>query len=103
MKRRLMFLIVATCAISVLGYGLRGSAQQAPASAAEDPASAAANNQAVLSKYCVTCHNERLNTADLRLDRIDIDHPGADADVWEKVVRKVNTGTMPPPNAPQPP
>ena len=38
MKRRLMFLIGATCAISVFGYGLRGSAQQAPASAAANPA-----------------------------------------------------------------
>ena len=37
MKRRLMFLIGATCAISVFGYGLRGSAQQAPASAAANP------------------------------------------------------------------
>ena len=50
MKRRFMFLIGATCAISVFGYGLRGSAQQAPASAAANPASAAANHQAVLSK-----------------------------------------------------
>ena len=45
--------------------------------------------------------NERLKTADLRLDQIDVANPGAAADVWEKVVRKVHTGTMPPPNMPQ--
>jgi hypothetical protein len=56
----------------------------------------------VLDQYCVTCHNERLKTADLRLDRLDVADPGAAADVWEKVVRKVHTGTMPPPNMPQP-
>ena len=64
MKRRLM-LIVATCAICVLGYGLRGSAQQAPASAAVGASPAAANHQAVLSKYCVSCHNERVYTLSL--------------------------------------
>jgi len=62
----------------------------------------AANSRRVLDRYCVTCHNERLKTADLRLDRLDVATPGADADVWEKVVRKVHTGTMPPPNTPQP-
>jgi uncharacterized protein DUF1592/uncharacterized protein DUF1588/uncharacterized protein DUF1587/uncharacterized protein DUF1585/uncharacterized protein DUF1595/cytochrome c len=56
----------------------------------------------LLDRYCVTCHNERLKTADLKLDRIDVDNPGADAEVWEKVVRKVHTGTMPPSNVPQP-
>ena len=55
----------------------------------------------LLDRYCVTCHNERLKTADLRLDRIDVTNPGADAEVWEKVVRKVHTGTMPPSNMPQ--
>ena len=55
----------------------------------------------LVDRYCVTCHNERLKTADLRLDRIDIENPGAEAEVWEKVVRKVHTGTMPPSNMPQ--
>src|SRR5262245_20441246 len=60
------------------------------------------NARRVLDRYCVTCHNERLKTADLRLDRLDLSNPSADADVWEKVVRKVHTGTMPPSNVPQP-
>ena len=96
MKRRLMFLIGATCAISVFGYGLRGSAQQAPASAAANPASAAANHQAVLSKYCVTCHNERVKSGNLALTTLDISTPGKDIESWEKIIRKVGTGAMPP-------
>ena len=66
------------------------------------PADPASSPRRLVDRYCVTCHNERLKTADLRLDRLDVANPGADADVWEKVVRKVHTGTMPPPNVPQP-
>jgi cytochrome c5 len=55
----------------------------------------------VIEKYCVTCHNERVKTANLMLDKADVAHPGAAPDVWEKVMRKVHTGTMPPPNMPQ--
>jgi hypothetical protein len=62
----------------------------------------ASSPRRLLDRYCVTCHNERLKTADLRLDRIDVDNPGSEAEVWEKVVRKVHTGTMPPSNMPQP-
>jgi hypothetical protein len=49
----------------------------------------------------VTCHNERVKTADLMLDRVDITNPGGNPEVWEKVMRKVRIGTMPPPNMPQ--
>jgi mono/diheme cytochrome c family protein len=64
-------------------------------------ATPASSPRRLVDRYCVTCHNERLKTADLRLDRIDIETPGAEAEVWEKVVRKVHTGTMPPSNMPQ--
>jgi len=56
----------------------------------------------VLDRYCVTCHNERLKTAGLTLDQIDVAFPGQRAEEWEKVVRKLRTGAMPPANAPQP-
>ncbi len=72
----------------VLCLQINASAQQTP-------------QRPVLDKYCVTCHNERVKTADLMLDRVDVTNPGANAEVWEKVLRKVRTGTMPPPNMPQ--
>ena len=56
----------------------------------------------MVDRYCVTCHNQRLATADLKLDEADIANPGEAAEVWEKVVRKLRTGMMPPPNMPQP-
>ncbi len=54
------------------------------------------------NQYCIACHNERLKTAGLVLDSRDFEHPAADADVWEKVVRKVQVGMMPPAGVPQP-
>jgi mono/diheme cytochrome c family protein len=73
-----------------------------PASPGPGAATPPSSPRRLVDRYCVTCHNERLKTADLRLDRLDIDNPGVEAEVWEKVVRKVHTGTMPPPNVPQP-
>ena len=52
--------------------------------------------RAMLDKYCVTCHNQRLKTAGLMLDKADVDHAGADAQTWEKVLRKLRTREMPP-------
>ena len=37
----------------------------------------ASSPRRLLDRYCVTCHNERLKTADLRLDRVDVANPGA--------------------------
>ena len=58
--------------------------------------------RAMLDKYCVTCHNERLKTAGLMLDRADVDHAGSGAQTWEKVLRKLKTREMPPPGSPRP-
>ena len=67
-----------------------------------EPAAQQPARRAVLDKYCVTCHNERVKTANLMLDRTDDTNLGAHVETWEKVLRKVRTGTMPPPNMPQP-
>src|SRR6516164_1168706 len=57
---------------------------------------------ALLNQYCVTCHNQRLKTAGLLLDSMDLEHVEKDAAAWEKVVRKVRTGMMPPSGARRP-
>jgi mono/diheme cytochrome c family protein len=58
--------------------------------------------RAVLDRYCVTCHNARLRTANLLLDTIDLEHISASAEVWEKVARKLRTRAMPPAGRPRP-
>src|SRR5215813_832593 len=57
---------------------------------------------AVLQKYCVTCHNDRLKTGGLTLATVDVERPAANAETWEKVIRKLRTRAMPPSNAPRP-
>ena len=59
----------------------------AACSASTDPA-----YREVLDKYCVTCHNQRLKTGGLVLDTMDIGKVPAQAEVWEKVIRKVAIG-----------
>jgi hypothetical protein len=60
------------------------------------------SERAVLDRYCVTCHNDRLRTAGLSLQSADLDQLGRDAEIWEKVAAKLRTRTMPPPSAPRP-
>jgi mono/diheme cytochrome c family protein len=64
--------------------------------------SAAIQPKAVLQQYCIGCHNSRNPTADLALDGVDIDDAAAHPEAWEKVVRKLRTGAMPPAGMPRP-
>ena len=65
-------------------------------------AASADSERALLDKYCVTCHNQRLKTGGLTLDTIDLNKVPAQAEVWEKVTRKLRAGTMPPAGMPRP-
>lgn len=58
--------------------------------------------RAVLDQYCVTCHNERARTAELLLDTADVENIGEGPELWEKVVKKLRTGAMPPAGMPRP-
>jgi mono/diheme cytochrome c family protein len=58
--------------------------------------------QALLDRYCLTCHNERVKAGALLLNQLDVAQAGRDPQVWEKVVRKLRTGMMPPSGAPRP-
>src|SRR4051812_32224559 len=62
----------------------------------------AAEYRALLDKYCVACHNERLKTGGLALEKTDLARVGAHAEVLEKVLRKVRGGAMPPEGRPRP-
>src|SRR5215510_9375259 len=82
--------------------GLAGILVVAGTLQAAQVATPAAEYRATLNRYCVTCHNERLKTAGLMLDRMDVANPPAGAEVWEKVIRKLRTSAMPPAGAPRP-
>src|SRR5262245_37519582 len=72
------------------------------ASAGAQTARPAAAPAAVFEQYCVTCHNPRLKTAGLVLDTSELSHVGTNPEIWEKVVRKLRSGSMPPSTAPRP-
>jgi mono/diheme cytochrome c family protein len=75
---------------------------QAKADAAADAPIA---HQAMVTKYCVGCHNQRNPLpagAPLALDTANLADPGADAATWERVVRKLGVGAMPPLGSPTP-
>lgn len=75
------------------------------AAAASSPSSGPSAQRALANRYCVTCHNERRPTpagAPLMLDKANIDNLAENPDVWEKVVRKVRSGAMPPVGMPRP-
>ena len=93
MTRRPRFLLAAFAA--VLFGGVAAAAGQ-PSDT--DPES----HRALLQRYCVGCHNERLLTGGLALDTVDIGNVGGRADVWEKVAQKLRTRTMPPAGRPRP-
>ena len=78
-------------------------AGSAPAAAGQ-PArvDAAARGAALLERYCVGCHNDRLRTAGLVLDPAALTSVDADPELWEKVVRKLRAGMMPPAGRPRP-
>ena len=81
--------VVGSCVAAVCLVGqARVSAQGAVAPASE--------YRAVLDQYCVTCHSDRLQTAGLTLESFEVEHVGRNAEVWEKVVRKLRTREMPP-------
>jgi hypothetical protein len=56
----------------------------------------------LVSKYCISCHNEKLKTAGLMLDRADAEHPSNSAETWEKVIVKLRSRAMPPPGIRRP-
>jgi len=92
---RVVTIALAGLALSVgLYVDARASAPQA--------APQASSQRQMIDRYCVTCHNQKLKTAGLMLDKADVASPGAAGEIWEKVVRKLRTSTMPPPNMPQP-
>lgn len=73
-----------------------GAAQTAHSSG--DPEAA----QKLVTRYCFACHNSKLKSGDVTIEGLKATDVPADADTWEKILRKVRTGEMPPPKLPRP-
>jgi mono/diheme cytochrome c family protein len=71
-------------------------------SGASPAVASAGGAKALVDTYCVTCHNDRLKTANLSLQGLDLAVVPEHAETWEKVIRKLRAGVMPPPGLPRP-
>jgi mono/diheme cytochrome c family protein len=98
--RRAAFILAMSCFAVALSAASLADAPQARQTAVAPPAGA--DYRASLEKYCVTCHNQRLKTAGLALDTLSLTEVPAHAETWEKVIRKLRTGLMPPAGLPRP-
>jgi len=61
-----------------------------------------AQDRALLDRYCLVCHNEKTKSGGFAIDKLDLARPGENPEVWEKVVRKIRAGMMPPSGMPRP-
>jgi mono/diheme cytochrome c family protein len=72
--------------------------QQPPAAPSRD----ASSLRPVVERYCVSCHSARVKTAGIVLEGMDGAMVEHDPAVWEKAVRKLRSGAMPPQGLPRP-
>lgn len=60
------------------------------------------SRQAFLNQYCVSCHSQKSKIAGLVLENAGLGRADSDAANWEKVIRKLTAGEMPPARLPRP-
>ena len=97
--RSSFFYLVPVIAALLVAGGQTSTAQRVPSIAAPAQVSA---QRALIDQYCITCHNQRLKTGGLSLDQLDLAQVARNGEVWERVVRKIRAGMMPPSAAPRP-
>src|SRR5262245_27330470 len=91
--------LLAVAAIST--HATSGRVVLSPVARAQQPG-AAAGERPLVERYCLSCHNDRSRTGGLSLAGVDASQPRRDADVWERVIRKLESGQMPPAGLPRP-
>jgi Protein of unknown function (DUF1592)/Protein of unknown function (DUF1588)/Protein of unknown function (DUF1587)/Protein of unknown function (DUF1585)/Protein of unknown function (DUF1595)/Cytochrome C oxidase, cbb3-type, subunit III len=87
------FAVFAFIAAGVASSRPEAARKQEPSS---HPPVASPKYGPLITQYCGGCHNERTKAGDLVLTNIDTTNIAAGADVWERVLRKLRAGAMPP-------
>nr|MDQ2901529.1 DUF1592 domain-containing protein [Acidobacteriota bacterium] len=72
------------------------------AAAADAGTSLGESRQVLLDRYCTSCHNQKARIAGLVLQNSDSEHPAVHPGLWEKVIRRMDAGEMPPAGMPRP-
>jgi mono/diheme cytochrome c family protein len=81
---------------------VQASPRQPPPNTGQAGTAAATPARALVGRYCVTCHNARLKTANLLLDQADAEQVSNSADTWERVIVQLRSRAMPPAGMPRP-
>ena len=96
----LMMLVSMLAAAANAGTAAAGQSTSHPAHAT--PPGTVGANWHVLQDYCGDCHNSSDWAGGVAFDTMSPDAVPADAEIWEKAVRKLRGNMMPPPGKPQP-
>src|ERR1700720_1153955 len=103
MFRRLIHIVaVGIVFLAVVSSDAQTAGQQRQPAPPTAVSAIPALDNSLPTQYCVGCHNQRAKTAGLMLDSMDYTNIGKDAETWEKVIRKIKTGMMPPAGARRP-
>jgi mono/diheme cytochrome c family protein len=74
----------------------------APVTGAAEPLTTS-DRKHMLMQYCTACHNDKLKTAGMSVVPLDADNLPANQATWEKILRRLSLGEMPPRGMPRPP
>ena len=95
--------LIAVAAIAVVAAGIGSYAFFGDSFQARPGAGMSANAASdLVDAFCVDCHDDITQTANLTLERADYADIAHDAEMWEAVIRKLRAGMMPPPGNPRP-
>src|SRR5437016_10332023 len=96
MIEKVLLILLSVCS----SLGVAGAQQPSGSNSSLPPAS---SQRVFVDTYCVTCHNDRLRTGELSLEKVELQNIAEGSETWEKVIRKLRTGAMPPQGAPRRP
>src|SRR4051812_19989038 len=102
MRRPCIVWLAAVAALASAGFNRLNAAS--PEQGSQIIPSAAPAHRALVDQYCVSCHNQRNKSAvrDFVLDSVDVTKVTEHPEIWEKVLRKLRAGLMPPAGARRP-
>ena len=104
---RALFLLLAVCGVALAASPAPAAVPQTTAATATTATATAATageapDPELLTRYCVRCHSDRLETGGLTLEHADVDRIAEDPELWERIAWKIRIGAMPKVPAPRP-
>ena len=112
MMRRIATTGITTVAVLLclaVAHDTGSEARARPARQTPEPANAqisdttpAASHRALIERYCLGCHSDKARSGGLALSQLNLDAVDQNAEIAEKVIRKLRGGLMPPAGARRP-